>query len=168
MWLLPQNHPLRRMFAGVTEHTFMATLGVTDTQLIDYLSDLLSRFLHIDDLYRLRDTDGRPIVEVVDMLLEVQKLPKEGRTAREFHRHVGDFTLFWTGIFPETLERRRTPVRKDSFVDYCAQGKRSYFLASTFDDEKLRDESRVLRRLSNDFELCAYGLTQVRREWERK
>jgi len=25
----------------------------------------------------------------------------------------------------------------------------------------------VLRRLSDEFELCAYGLNQVRREWER-
>jgi hypothetical protein len=25
----------------------------------------------------------------------------------------------------------------------------------------------VLRRLSEEFELCAYGLSQVRREWER-
>jgi hypothetical protein len=25
----------------------------------------------------------------------------------------------------------------------------------------------VLRRLADEFELCAYGLGQVRREWER-
>ena len=25
----------------------------------------------------------------------------------------------------------------------------------------------VLRRLSEEFELCAYGLSQVRHEWER-
>ena len=46
------------------------------------------------------------------------------------------------------------------------QGKRSYYIASTFDDDKHHDESRVLRRLSDDYELCAYGLSQVRREWE--
>ena len=30
-----------------------------------------------------------------------------------------------------------------------------------------REEAPVLRRLSNEFELCAYGLREVRREWER-
>src|SRR5262245_10810059 len=120
MWMPRPATSLERMFAGMTEHTFLTTLGVADTELIDYLSVLLSRFVHMDDVYRLRDSAGRPLVEVVDMLLEAEKIPKDGRTAREFHRHVGDFTLFWTGVFPESLERKRLPLRKDSFIDYCA------------------------------------------------
>jgi hypothetical protein len=57
---------------------------------------------------------------------------------------------------------------KDQFINYCEQGKRSYYIASTFEDEPFKEESIVLRRLSERFELCAYGLTQVRKEWERK
>ena len=56
---------------------------------------------------------------------------------------------------------------KDAFVDYCSQGKRSYFIASRFDDEPFQEEAPVLRRLSEQFELCAYGLSQVRKEWEQ-
>jgi len=103
-------------------------------------------------------------MEVVDMVMEAEGLPPEGRTRREVHRHVGDFTLFWTGLFPEALEKKRTALRKDAFIDYCAQGKRSYFIASTFEEAPFTDESRVLRRLSDDFELCAYGLNRVRKE----
>ena len=58
-------------------------------------------------------------------------------------------------------------LSKDHFIDYCEQGKRSYFIASTFEDDPYREEAPVLRRLSEEFELCAYGLNQVRREWER-
>ena len=58
-------------------------------------------------------------------------------------------------------------MTKDHFIDYCEQGKRSYYIASTFGDDPYRDEAPVLRRLSDEFELCAYGLNQVRREWER-
>ena len=47
------------------------------------------------------------------------------------------------------------------------QGKRSYYIASTFEDEPYRDEAPVLRRLSEEFELCAYGLNRVREELER-
>ncbi len=57
---------------------------------------------------------------------------------------------------------------KDHFIDYCAQGKRSYYIASTFGDAPFHGEAVVLRRLSDEFELCAYGLSQVRREWERQ
>jgi hypothetical protein len=166
MWSPPVNHPLSRLFAGVTEHAFVTGLGVADPNLVDYVSAMLSRFLHTDDVYRLRDVAGRPLVEVVDMVSEATRLPPEGRTAREYHRHIGDFTLFWTGLFPEALEKKNSALCKDRFIDYCAQGKRSYFIASKFQNEPFQDESKVLRRLSEQFELCAYGLNQVRRSLE--
>jgi hypothetical protein len=62
----------------------------------------------------------------------------------------------------------RSRLSKDIFIDYCEQGKRSYYIASTFEGEPYRDEAPILRRLSEEFELCAYGLNQVRHEWERK
>ena len=168
MWYYNAEHPLRNYFSGLTEHTFMADLGVADPPLVDYLSMLLSRFVHMDMIYKLRSSAGKRLEEVADMLMEAEAVPREGRTSREMHRHIGDFTLFWTGVYPEVLKRLRSPAQKDSFIDYCEQGKRSYFIASTFEDEKYKEESPVLRRLSERFELCAYGLTQVRREWERK
>jgi hypothetical protein len=95
-------------------------------------------------------------------------MPPQGRTRREVHRHIGDFTLFWTGVYPEALNRLQSVMTKDHFIDYCEQGKRAYYIASTFADDPYRDEAPVLRRLSDEFELCAYGLSQVRREWERQ
>jgi hypothetical protein len=167
MWSPGPDHPLRRLFSGLTEQTFMATLGVADPPLTDYLSGLLSRFIHFDAIYRLRNLAGRRLEEVADMVCEAEAMPPEGRTRREVHRHIGDFTLFWTGVYPEALRRPRSALRKDHFIDYCAQGKRSYYIASTFADEPYRDEAPVLRRLSEEFELVAYGLTHVRREWEK-
>src|SRR5437899_2031931 len=121
----------------------------------------------MDDMYRLHDVAGRRLEEVADMMLEAESFPPEGRTRREIHRHIGDFTLFWTGVYPEALKRLRQSERKDHFIDYCEQGKRSYYIASTFEEEPFREESTVLRRLSDEFMLCAYGLNQVRREWEK-
>ena len=37
-----------------------------------------------------------------------------------------------------------------------------------FRDSEPDEESEVLDRLSHDFELCVYGLGEVRREWERR
>jgi hypothetical protein len=163
----PPHHPLRRLFAGLTEQTFIRTFGIGDPNLVDYLAALLSRFIHIDAIYRLRNVSGRRLEEIVDMVLEAEAMPTEGRTRREVHRHIGDFALYWTGVYPEMLSRLRSALTKDHFIDYCAQGKRSYYIASTFEDEPYRQEAPVLRRLSDQFELCAYGLTQVRIEWEK-
>jgi len=167
MWQMKPEHPLRRLFAALAEQTFLETLGIGDPRLIDYLSALLSRFISMEAVYRLRNTQGRRLEEVADMLFDAESLPPQGRTRREVYRHIGDFTLFWTGVYPEALKRLRSVWVKDHFIDYCEQGKRSYYIASTFADEPYREEAPVLRRLSDEFELCAYGLNQVRREWER-
>jgi hypothetical protein len=166
MWYDDSGHPLRRFFSGLTEQAFMTGLGLADPPLIDYLSLLLSRFLHIDVIHRLHAGGTRDLQQVADMLMEAEALPPGGRTTREVHRHIGDYTLFWTGLYPEALKRLRSPLKKDHFIDYCEQGKRSYYLASAHEDESLLEESSVLRRLSEQFELCAFGLTQVRKEWE--
>jgi hypothetical protein len=166
MWSPTSDHPLRRLFSGLTEHTFLTTLGLADPPLTDYLSEMLSRFVSMNALFRLRDAQGRRLEEVAEMMIEAEALPHEGRTRREVHRHIGDFTLFWTGVYPEALKKLRNALSKDSFIDYCEQGKRSYYIASTFASEPFQEQAPVLRRLSEEFELVAWGLTQVRREWE--
>jgi hypothetical protein len=162
MWSPPANHPLRRLFAGLTEHAFLGTLGIADPSLVDYVSDILTRFLHADTIYRLRDCAGRPLHEVGDMIREAEQLPAQGRTRREYHRHIGDFTLYWTGLYPETVQRARSGWSRDHFVSYCETGKRCYRIASQCEEE----ESAVLRRLSDEFELCALGLHHVRKEFD--
>lgn len=163
---LPCNHPLRRMFSGLTEHAFLSVLGVAEPPLIDYLSELLARFIHNDTVFRLKDSDGHSIAEVPDMVREAESLPATGSTRREYHRHIGDFTLFWIGVFPEAIRRRKSGWSRDSFISYVAMGKRSYHIASTFEEEQYSEEAPVLRRLSADFEMCAYGLNQVRKEFD--
>lgn len=158
------GNSLERLFAALTEHTFQTDFGVADPPLIEYLSKLLLRFLHADALYRVRDPEGNCLRDVVDMLEEAQA--RHAKPQREAFRHIGDFTLFWTGVYPEALSRFQAPGSKDHLIDYCAQGKRSYYIASTFDEEPYREEAAVLRRLSEEFELCMAGLHQVRAEWE--
>lgn len=163
----PQPSVLRRYFAGLAECTFQTQLGVADPPLIDYISDLLTRFVRCEAIYRLRNLAGRPIREVAEMLEEAQE--RVGDAQREVHRHIGDYTLFWTGVYPEALRRLRGESRADHLVDYCSEGKRSYWIASKIETEQPdKPSSAVLERLSQQFELCAYGLREVRRCWEQR
>ncbi len=162
-----QSAALRRYFAGLTEFAFETRLGVADPPLIEYLGDLLTRFVRTDAVFNVRNLTGRQLDAVADMLVEAEA--RVGEARREVHRHIGDFTLFWTGVYPEALEHFQRGPRKDFFLDYCAHGKRAYYIASTIptrDDRQ--DENAVLSRLSHEFELCVYGLTEVRKEMQRR
>jgi hypothetical protein len=167
MWDAPEEHPLRRMFAGLAEHAFFSHLGVADAPLTDYLSSLMTRFLHFDAVYRLRNGAGKPITELTEMVLEAEYLPAGGKTRREYYRHIGDFALFWTGLYPEALDRLRSRACKDAMVNYTVQGKRGYLITSRLEEAEHHDaEAGLFRRLSDQFELCAVGLRKVREEWE--
>lgn len=167
MWNPPPEHPLRRLFAGLAEHAFFSHLGVADPPLTDYLSSLLTRFIHNDAVFRLRGDGGQPLTELAEMVVEAERLPAGGRTQRDYYRHIGDFALFWTGVYPEAVERMRSRVGRDAFVSYTAQGKRGYMLTSRLEEEQHHDEEAGLfRRLSDQFEVCALGLRKVREEWE--
>jgi len=161
--MISESHPLHRLFRGLTESTFMMELGVGDPSLVGYVSDLLAAFVPSQAAGRIRDKEGRPLHEVLRMVAEAESSADRERRG-ECHRHVGDFTLFWTGVYPEALAKLRGATSADSLIDYQQQGKRSYYLASTLSDG---DERPVLRRLSDQFELCAFGLSQVRKEWEK-
>jgi hypothetical protein len=162
-----RTNVVRRYFAGITEHTFHADLGVTDTHLVDYLTDLLTRFIRSDAVYRVRDLTGRPLSEVAQMLLEAEE--RIGEAKREVHRHVGDFILFWAGCYPDALPKLKRPNTADSLIDYCSQAKRSYRIASKIPaDPQTPAPSRVLEHISDEFELCVYGLGEVRRHWQSR
>jgi hypothetical protein len=159
---IPESHPLHRLFRGLTESTFMTELGIGDPRLVGYVADLLARFVPSQNLGKVRDAGGRSLTQVVEMVAEAES-SGDAERRRECHRHVGDYTLFWTGVYPEALGKLQASTRADHLIDFQAQGKRSYYLASTLAE----DEAPVLRRLSVEFELCAFGLSRVRNEWER-
>lgn len=160
-----RSEALHRFFAGITEYTFATRLGVADPPLVDYLSAMLTHFVRTDAIFGLRTPTGERLVAVTDMLQEAQC--RQGSARRRVHRHIGDFTLFWLGIYPETAENRRKQT-KDSLINYRDQGKRNYFLASRIPTDEEFAPDDVLERLSDHFELCVYGLGEVRKQWEER
>ena len=162
--MIPESHPLHRLFRGLTENTFMAELGIGDPTLVGYVAELLASFVPSDTVWRLRDRRGQPMTQVTQMVAEAESAGDEVRRS-ECHRHVGDFTLFWTGVYPEALAKLQGAASPDCLIRYQEQGKRSYYLAST--SAAAGDHRPLLRRLSEEFELCAFGLSRVRREWEK-
>ncbi len=127
--VLSGSDQLRRLFAAMTENVFQVDLGIADPLLTDYIADLLYRFVRMEAIIKIRDAQGRRLEEVAEMLVEAEQ--RLAKPKREIHRHIGDFTLFWVGLYPEALSRLKSAHCKDHLIDYCEQGKRSYLIAST-------------------------------------
>lgn len=163
---IPEDHPLRLLFRELVSRRF-GELGWAEDDAPIYVGDLLTEFVHVDTLYRIRDARGRQLHTVAAMLVESNPVLGSGGFAheREVRRHVGDFTLFFTGLFPELLEslgvmRRR--MGADVFVDYVQAGKESYRMVAEFDRFHGVRGAAVFARLADRFEAAVFALNQVR------
>ncbi len=169
---ISEHHPLRRLFGTLTERSFTETLGWPDFNVTYYLSNLLVDFAHVDNLHRIKDQEGKTVEAVVELLYQSESMDQTSEVdrEREVHRHIGDFTLFMTGLFPECLSYIKASGlihHKDFLVDYVKAGKRSYGIVASFQQGDFKETPALFQKLSANFELCVTGLGFVRLNLER-
>ena len=130
-----------------------------------YLADLLTRFARTENLYP-RGLSMPRLETVVDMLLETDAVWENPTHFQPEHevtvsRHIGDFTLFMTGIFRERVERTA------SIGYYVVQGKRAYHFVSEHgratSQAGAAAQAPLYRRLADRFEGYAGALDYARR-----
>lgn len=103
---IPSDHPLRELFERALHRAFAEFGDLYAPDVAEHIGEhVLSDFVHIDHLYRLRDSEGRTLEDLVDMVEVASE--KEGPERRlEVDRYIGDFILFMGGFFPGFLGRR--------------------------------------------------------------
>jgi hypothetical protein len=166
--MIPESHPLQQLFTDMVGRHYAEEIGLRDPQLIAYVAHLLAEFCEAEQLFKIRDAAGRPLADVGEILLESDPVygpaPSFDRE-RQVRKHIGDYTLFFTGMFPESINRFR--LRRDrieNFVDWIKAGKESYFIVSKFDVFEYEKVAPMFAKLSQNFEQCVYGLNQVKNE----
>jgi hypothetical protein len=162
------RHPLRQLLAEKVALHFGREVGLRDQEIWAYLTNLLTEFCDTRNLYALKNAQGRSLDDVGEMLLESDPVfgdaPSFDRE-RQVRKHIGDFTLFYSGMFPESINRfRLRRQRLENFVDFVHAGKESYFIVSQFDQMEYRKVAPLFGRLSTQFESCVFGLNLVRKE----
>jgi len=165
------EHPLRGLFEELVRRHYFGDACVYDSDIATYVSGVVTEFAQTDLLYRIHNARGRRLTEVAEMLVESNPLLEANSfdREREVRKHVGDFTLFFTGFFPEAVTSLPTlhPLSVDKFVDYLNAGKESYAVVAAFNLFEYRDEAPLFRRMSEQFERCVYGLNLVKRDLDR-
>lgn len=165
--MVPESNDLRELFAGVVEHCFTAYTPVHDPVVTDYVAGILIEFTKTECLYPLRDAEGHPIRELTAMLAASD--PIHGRASsfdeeRKVRKHIGDFALFSTGMYPDSTWKY---AEGTSFAELVATGKQSYYIVSSFDLFEYEREAGLFARLADQFDTCRFGLSKVREELTR-
>ena len=129
---------------------------------------MLCEFCEAEQLFRLRNAQGHQLSDVGEMLLESDPVygpaPNFDRE-RQVRKHIGDYTLFFTGMFPESINHfRLRRNRLESLIDWVKAGKESYYIVSKFDCFEYTKVAPLFERLSDHFEQCVYGLNCVKNE----
>jgi hypothetical protein len=159
---------LRNFLGELVWRHFFEDVRLEEPQVATYVAAVLADFARTENLYRIRNAQGKRLEDVGEMLVESNPALEAASfdREREVRKHVGDYTLFMTGLFPENVARiqqRRRP-HLEAFVDFVQAGKESYAVVSSFNQFEYREEARLFRRLSENFELCVVGLNLVKQE----
>src|SRR5712692_3992387 len=165
-----ESHPLQELFVEMVGRHYAQEIGIRDPQVISYVAHLLSEFCDVEQLYKVRNVAGKPLNDVGEMLMEADPVygpaPSFDRE-RQVRKHIGDYSLFFTGMFPDGLNQcRLRRARLENFVDFVKAGKESYYIVSKFEHFEYAKVAPLFRRMSQDFERLVSGLNQVKNELE--
>lgn len=161
-----QQQSLRQFFERLVAECYGTRMGIDDPEISAYITNLLTDFSRSDRLYSIRGASGDPLREISAMAAASD--PVHGAAAsfgeeRELRKHIGDYALFLTGMYPDSSHNSRRS-QGNSFHELVDAGKESYYIVSQFDLFEFAAEAPFFARMAERFEECMRGLNLVRGE----
>lgn len=127
--------------------------GIDDRATADYIATLLLRFGCGNRAYRISDESDEEFHYLVDIVMRDEQGGEggAGRNAFLLHSHLGNYSLWITGLFPDYLEARVQRRGAPTLSYYERMGATGYRKAAeTPHAESLRIEG-ILRGVAEDF-----------------
>ncbi len=137
---------------------------LNSTDVSNYLANMLAVFVQTSRLYKLEKNDDKQYQYIVDMVEEI----RHSDNARKFYIycHIGNYSLFFTGMFPEYIEYKfkykKTLIDSRYYIDF---GKTYFGLASEHDIARQHELNDTLYSLSEGFEIIIKLLQYMRNEY---
>lgn len=145
---------LHQFFHRHIQHGFKRA-GLAEPAIMEYVSDLLTRFARTEALFPLHDEEERPLTTLVQFLV-AQRTAQEEDHVHEIMivRHLAEYTLFMSGFFRGRLRAR------GQLSYYADHGRTAY--ARSADLEKNAGRARTYWRLQQNFAGIAETLDEIR------
>ncbi|MDP7531000.1 MAG: hypothetical protein QF816_05295, partial [Candidatus Scalindua sp.] len=126
--------------------------------------NMLAQFTESSRLYNEKEDEGKSHQYIVDMITD--SLHSDNIEKFHIYCHIGNYTLFLTGMIPEYIKYRyackRRPIDKHYYVGF---GKTYYGLASGHTNARKNRLTGTLSQLSEGFEVIAQVLSFMNREY---
>jgi hypothetical protein len=155
---ITSSEKLKGFFFNLVRQSF-SQLGVHDQPVTEYIANVLTDFSRSERWLALRGADGRRLTSAVEMMLAQIGPDDQTRVLgeRELRKHVGDYTLFMSGLFRRYVER-------GGYLDYYLQeGARSYHAVSMLDVSLYKPGHMMFEELSKGFEHYSGALDFMRK-----
>jgi hypothetical protein len=153
------THASLPLFAYVAVRHALRTVGEEDRVLADYLAALLLEFGMRDRATRIAESDDEVYTTLVDLLGAAEST--DARRSFLVRAHLGNYALWLSGLFSDTVEQRRWR-RGGPDLDYYEElGRRAFRLAA---EHRLASEHGLVAlyaAIAERFGLLRCALTHV-------
>lgn len=133
--------------------------GIEDRSVADYVAELLSEFAQAERGRCVLPGSAGPLDYFFEMLAALQKA--DDRTGFYLRAHIGNYSLFLSGVFPDRI---RVRAEKRGFPDlkyYESLGRSQYRVASDHRLAQRYELSDIFNTLADRFETTRLALNDI-------
>lgn len=130
-----------------------------DRTLCDYIAGVLTEFSRMTALQDPGAKGSQSYAYVSDLLIALQKLPPD--QAYQLRVHIGNFSLFMTGIFPGRVEAQCARHGAPGLRFYETIGQSAFHEASHTSQARREELNQVYESLADQFHRVRLALNQM-------
>lgn len=147
------------LYFYVIARRVLRNAGIEDRAVADYLGSLLAEFSHAQRMHSLSTRPGQQFEYISDLLAVIgQARAEEVFVVRA---HIGNYTLFLTGVFPQHLAHRARFKGAPDLDFYEGVGSQNFRLLSDHDIARRKQLSDVFNCLGEQFHEVRIALNDM-------
>jgi hypothetical protein len=150
--------PPRVVFYVLVRHALLEG-GIPDPLTADYIASLMLRFGHGSRAYRVSDSREEEYRYLVDLVAEMREA--DSQKAFPFWCHLGNYSLWLSGLFPDHLEWRVNRKGAPPIDYYEKMGSTGFRLAAGSTQAEALGVALLFQRVARDFRPLRTALNRL-------
>ena len=148
----------RFYFYVLVRHVFRRS-GIEHRAVADYVAEVLAEFARAEQARCVVPGQANPLDYFFEMLSALQKA--DDRTSFYLRAHIGNYSLFLSGVFPDRIRFRAEARGFPDVKYYDAMGRTQYRVASDHRLAQRYELSQIFSVLSERFEATRLALNDI-------